>query len=154
MSLSPAGAYCLIQGYNRKEALVQGDEKPCTRMSDWCFLLALSPELCGGLAISPVFCPVTGHRMVPRPRKGRSVVGTSLHGSRLPLSCRQNGFSPVFERTSPYSFVLGYSLPRSVMKGFWVALLIAAQLVVNTSTMAAKKGTMNHHGIPPLLLIK
>ena len=154
MSLSPAGAYCLIQGYNRKEALVQGDENPCTRMSDWCFLLTLNRELCGGLAISRVFCPVTSHRMVPRPRKGRPVVATSLHGARLPPSCWQNGFSPVFERTSPHFFVLGYSLPRSVMKGFWVALFIAAQPVVNTSTTAAAKGTMNHHGIPPSLFIK
>jgi hypothetical protein len=77
-----------------------------------------------------------------------------LHGARLPLSCWPNRYAPVFELTAPYLFVLGYSLPRSVMKGFWVALLIAAQLVVNASTMAAEKGTMNHHGIPPLLLIK
>jgi hypothetical protein len=69
MSLSPAGALCLIQGYNPKEALVQGDEKPCTRMSHWCFLRTFSPELCRGLAISGGFHPVTGRRMVSRTRK-------------------------------------------------------------------------------------
>lgn len=47
-----------------------------------------------------------------------------------------------------------YSRPLSVINGFWVALLIAAQLVVNTSTTAVQKGTTNHHGKPALLLIK
>ena len=109
---------------------------------------AAVPPFRGCFALLPVIGCSRG------PEKVAVLSATSLHGARLTLSCWQHLFSPVFERTAPYFFVPGYSLPRSVMKGFWVALLIAAQLVVNASTMAAEKGTMNHHGIPPLLLIK
>jgi hypothetical protein len=40
------------------------------------------------------------------------------------------------------------------MNGFCVALLIAAQPVVNASIAAVQKGTTNHHVIPVWLLIK